>query len=124
MKELSLTSFVCFFIFHLESCSFNFIFRCLSTSSICHSEKQVSLYKGMKSKEFIRQQEMANRQNLVDAYIQVDSPLDVTPITGVPEEHFKTRRVRIFKQAKNSMQSATFDTQNWKIGMQLSQSSF
>ena len=86
-------------------------------SSICRAEKQVSLYKGMKSKEFIRQQEMAKRQNLVDAYIHVDMPLDVTPVTGVPKEHVKTRRVRIFKQAKNSMQSATFDTQNWKIGI-------
>lgn len=39
----------------------------------------------------------------------------ITPVTGVPEEHIKTRLVRIFKPAKNPMQSGTFNTRKWKM---------
>jgi NADH dehydrogenase (ubiquinone) Fe-S protein 4 len=47
--------------------------------------------------------------------ITVDVPLDITAVTGVPEEHTKSRRVRIFKPAKNAMQSGTNNTKTWKI---------
>jgi len=47
--------------------------------------------------------------------ITVDVPLDITSISGVPEEHTKSRRVRIFKPCKNSMQSGTSNTKKWKI---------
>jgi len=40
---------------------------------------------------------------------------DLTPLTGVPELHVKHRRVRIFKPAKNCMQSGTNATQKWRI---------
>ena len=40
---------------------------------------------------------------------------DIAPVTGVPEEHIKTRRVRIFKPAKNAMQSGTNNTHRWKM---------
>lgn len=40
---------------------------------------------------------------------------DISSITGVPDEHIKTRRIRIFKPAKNPMQSATFNTRKWKM---------
>lgn len=48
--------------------------------------------------------------------IETEASPDVTLFNGVPREHIDKRRVRIFKQAKNAMQSATFDTKNWKIG--------
>jgi len=40
---------------------------------------------------------------------------DLTPLTGIPELHVKHRRVRIFKPAKNAMQSGTNATQKWRI---------
>ena len=48
--------------------------------------------------------------------IETEVSTDVTLFNGVPREHIETRRVRIFKQAKNAMQSATYDTKNWKLG--------
>jgi len=40
---------------------------------------------------------------------------DVTPLTGIPKLHVKHRRVRIFKPAKNAMQSGTNATQKWRL---------
>jgi hypothetical protein len=71
----------------------------------------------MDSAEFREQESLRRREQLINAQIQVNVPQNVTPVAGVPEEHLSERRVRIFKQAKNVMQSATFDTKNWKIGM-------
>lgn len=43
------------------------------------------------------------------------SQVEIGPITGVPEEHIKTRLVRIFKPAKSAMQSGTNNTHKWKL---------
>lgn len=40
---------------------------------------------------------------------------DHSSITGVPEEHIRTRRARIFKPTKNAMQSGTFGNNKWRI---------
>ncbi|XP_002736684.1 NADH dehydrogenase [ubiquinone] iron-sulfur protein 4, mitochondrial-like [Saccoglossus kowalevskii] len=45
-------------------------------------------------------------------------PTDLTPVatvSGIPEEHVKTRLVRIFVPTKNAMQSGTHNTRNWRI---------
>lgn len=47
--------------------------------------------------------------------ITVEEPDVLTTVSGVPKEHVVTRRVRIYKPAKNAMQSGTFDTQKWKL---------
>ncbi|KAF8765277.1 NADH dehydrogenase [ubiquinone] iron-sulfur protein 4, mitochondrial-like [Argiope bruennichi] len=47
--------------------------------------------------------------------ITVPAAAEIYPVTGVPEEHIKTRLVRIFKPAKNPMQSGTYNTRKWKI---------
>lgn len=36
-------------------------------------------------------------------------------LSGVPEEHIKTRMVRICVPARNAMQSGSFNTRNWRI---------
>lgn len=36
-------------------------------------------------------------------------------MTGVPEEHLKTRKVRIFVPPKNAMQSGTDNTHHWEM---------
>ncbi|XP_047536002.1 NADH dehydrogenase [ubiquinone] iron-sulfur protein 4, mitochondrial [Vanessa atalanta] len=50
-----------------------------------------------------------------DATISVSTKVDVSPITGVPEEHIKTRRVRIYQQPKNAMQSGTSNIHHWEM---------
>lgn len=40
---------------------------------------------------------------------------DITSITGVPEEHIKTRKVRIFVPTRTAMQSGVQNTKKWKI---------
>ncbi|XP_060091984.1 NADH dehydrogenase [ubiquinone] iron-sulfur protein 4, mitochondrial [Heteronotia binoei] len=47
--------------------------------------------------------------------ITVDEKLDITPLTGVPEEHIKTRRVHIFVPARNAMQAGVNNTKKWKM---------
>lgn len=41
--------------------------------------------------------------------------VDISPITGVPEEHVKTRRVRIYQPPKNAMQSGTNNIHHWEM---------
>ncbi|CAD7684091.1 unnamed protein product [Nyctereutes procyonoides] len=47
--------------------------------------------------------------------ITLDEKLDITTLTGVPEEHIKTRKVRIFVPACNNMQSGVNNTKKWKM---------
>nr|XP_045721096.1 NADH dehydrogenase [ubiquinone] iron-sulfur protein 4, mitochondrial-like [Mirounga angustirostris] len=47
--------------------------------------------------------------------ITVDEKLDITTLTGVPEEHIKTRKVRIFAPAHNNMQSGVNNTKKWNM---------
>lgn len=41
--------------------------------------------------------------------------MDMSPITGVPEEHVKPRRVRIYQPPKNAMQSGTSNIHHWEM---------
>ncbi|XP_045452793.1 NADH dehydrogenase [ubiquinone] iron-sulfur protein 4, mitochondrial [Melitaea cinxia] len=50
-----------------------------------------------------------------DATIAVSAKVDISPITGVPDEHIKTRRVRIYQPSKNAMQSGTSNTHHWEM---------
>jgi NADH dehydrogenase (ubiquinone) Fe-S protein 4 len=36
-------------------------------------------------------------------------------LNGMPEEHVKTRRVRIYMPARNAMQSGTFGLNKWRM---------
>ncbi|EDM10379.1 NADH dehydrogenase (ubiquinone) Fe-S protein 4, 18kDa (NADH-coenzyme Q reductase), isoform CRA_a [Rattus norvegicus] len=58
---------------------------------------------------------LADGQTRDTQLITVDEKLDVTPLTGVPEEHIKTRKVRIFVPARNNMQSGVNNTKKWKM---------
>lgn len=40
---------------------------------------------------------------------------DVGYVSGVPEEHIKTRRVRIYQPAKSAMQSGTNNIHFWQM---------
>ncbi|KAG5841149.1 NADH dehydrogenase [ubiquinone] iron-sulfur protein 4, mitochondrial [Anguilla rostrata] len=59
-----------------------------------------------------RPAEKAERESQL---ITVDEKLDITSLTGVPEEHIKTRKVRIFVPARTAMQSGVNNTRKWRI---------
>ncbi|EEC18742.1 NADH dehydrogenase, putative [Ixodes scapularis] len=59
--------------------------------------------------------ELQKKKEVTEALITVDTPMDIAPLTGVPEEHIKTRRVRIFVPARNAMQSGTNNTHAWRM---------
>lgn len=58
---------------------------------------------------------LAQDQSQDTQLITVDEKLDITPLTGVPEEHIKTRKVHIFVPARNAMQSGVNNTKKWKM---------
>uniref|UniRef100_A0A7R9EA95 NADH dehydrogenase [ubiquinone] iron-sulfur protein 4, mitochondrial n=1 Tax=Timema monikensis TaxID=170555 RepID=A0A7R9EA95_9NEOP len=41
--------------------------------------------------------------------------MNISSLSGVPEEHIKNRLVRIFKPSKNAMQSGTDNTHHWEM---------
>ena len=68
------------------------------------------------NERFVNFQSNDTSSLMEDIRIETEASPDITRFNGVPREHIEKRRVRIFKSAKNAMQSATFDTQNWKLG--------
>jgi len=54
-------------------------------------------------------------EKLKTTEITIDNPNYLGTISGVPSEHTFNRRVRIYKPAKNAMQSGTNDTHKWKL---------
>lgn len=74
------------------------------------------LVRKLDSQKFVNNQSDDTTHLIDNIRIETEASVDVTLFNGVPREHIDKRRVRIFKQAKTAMQSATFDTQNWKLG--------
>ncbi|KAB0362709.1 hypothetical protein FD754_006865 [Muntiacus muntjak] len=58
---------------------------------------------------------LAQDQTRDTQLITADVILDITTLTGVPEEHIKTRKARIFVPARNNMQSGVNNTKKWKM---------
>jgi len=66
--------------------------------------------------EYLMDPEVQKHQKQVhDGYITVTEPNDISPFSGVPEEHIKTRRVCISVPARNAMQSGSNNTHKWKL---------
>uniref|UniRef100_A0A8C5SZB6 NADH dehydrogenase [ubiquinone] iron-sulfur protein 4, mitochondrial n=1 Tax=Laticauda laticaudata TaxID=8630 RepID=A0A8C5SZB6_LATLA len=59
--------------------------------------------------------QLAQDQTQDTQLIIVDQKLDITPLTGVPEEHIKTRKAYIFVPARNAMQAGVNNTKKWKM---------
>lgn len=55
------------------------------------------------------------RKKLQEGYITMDGPSNLASINGIPEEHIKNRRVRIYEPAKNCMQSGTDNVKHWQM---------
>jgi len=66
--------------------------------------------------EHLKTKEELEHEKGLQGYITVDTAIDdLRPITGVPQEHTASRRVKIFQPAKSAMQSGTENTHGWKM---------
>ncbi|XP_011177063.1 NADH dehydrogenase [ubiquinone] iron-sulfur protein 4, mitochondrial [Zeugodacus cucurbitae] len=65
--------------------------------------------------QVIAQPEELERKQKLSGAITVPTKVDLSPISGVPEEHVKERRVRIHLPPKNTMQSGTDNLHHWVI---------
>ncbi|XP_029043317.1 NADH dehydrogenase [ubiquinone] iron-sulfur protein 4, mitochondrial isoform X2 [Osmia bicornis bicornis] len=63
---------------------------------------------------FMEKDEVLYR-DAMKATVTVSSVEDVGLVSGVPEDHIKTRKVRIFCPPKNAMQSGTNNIHFWQI---------
>merc|ERR1712217_330061 len=61
----------------------------------------------------LKASEVAGAKQLTEL-IEVEGPADVTITSGMPDAERKERQVRIFKPAKNPMQSGTAGIKRWK----------
>uniref|UniRef100_A0A0K8TTY8 NADH dehydrogenase [ubiquinone] iron-sulfur protein 4, mitochondrial n=1 Tax=Tabanus bromius TaxID=304241 RepID=A0A0K8TTY8_TABBR len=59
--------------------------------------------------------EEKEQKEKLSGLITVPKKVDISPISGVPEEHVKTRRVRIYNPSKNAMQSGTNNIHCWRM---------
>ncbi|XP_055379660.1 NADH dehydrogenase [ubiquinone] iron-sulfur protein 4, mitochondrial [Condylostylus longicornis] len=87
----------------------------LTSSQIRHKSDVVNEAPTIDSSVVLSRPEELEQKNKLAGTITVPKKVDISPITGVPEEHVKTRRVRISMPPKNAMQSGTHNIQCWKI---------
>ena len=72
--------------------------------------------KKMKVDEVTGPSDQMRHEDAMKGLITVEGAIeDVGYVSGVPEEHVKERFVRIFRPAKNAMQSGTAGVRRWKI---------
>ncbi|XP_044746542.1 NADH dehydrogenase [ubiquinone] iron-sulfur protein 4, mitochondrial [Coccinella septempunctata] len=84
----------------------------ISNTSINYSPRDAKPIK--KELALLMPEELEQRKKLA-GYITVDEKTDISPVTGVPEEHVKERCVRIYMPSKNAMQSGTNNLGHWEI---------
>jgi len=77
-------------------------------------EKKPAFTQRKNLQETIRTSEEAKYVQALKSTIIV-SEEDVGYVSGVPEEHIKTRRVRIYQPAKSAMQSGTNNIHFWQM---------
>jgi len=66
-------------------------------------------------KETLTRKEEIEHSKQLQESITVPEIECITSVTGVPDEHVKSRRVRIYKPSKNAMQSGTANTLKWRM---------
>nr|CAG4650486.1 EOG090X0DNW [Sida crystallina] len=88
--------------------------RALSVGSALRNEDASTMAK-MKEVPLKDVNQLLSGSEKHDVLITVDEKVDIGPITGVPEEHIKTRHARIWKPVKHAMQSGTNNTHSWKL---------
>ncbi|XP_029664252.1 NADH dehydrogenase [ubiquinone] iron-sulfur protein 4, mitochondrial [Formica exsecta] len=86
----------------------------LFSSKSAGIEKKPDLTQRKNLQETLLSQEEAKYLQALKSPITVTDE-DIGYVSGVPEEHIKTRRVRIYQPAKNAMQSGTNNIHFWQM---------
>ncbi|KAF5282507.1 hypothetical protein FQA39_LY04914 [Lamprigera yunnana] len=63
----------------------------------------------------MKREDILQKKQHQEGSLTISEPSQIKLISGVPEEHIKTRRVRIFMPTKNAMQSGTDNTHHWEM---------
>lgn len=87
----------------------------LFSSKTKEVEKIPDIAKRKNLEEIFRSEDENKYQQAVKGTIAVSVDEDIGYVSGVPEEHIKTRRVRIYQPAKSAMQSGTNNIHFWQI---------
>ncbi|XP_030381373.1 NADH dehydrogenase [ubiquinone] iron-sulfur protein 4, mitochondrial [Scaptodrosophila lebanonensis] len=69
----------------------------------------------MDLKSILARPEEVEQRNKLSGKITVPKAVNLSPISGVPSDHIRERRVRIHIPPKNAMQSGTDNLQTWQI---------
>ncbi|KAF7413540.1 hypothetical protein HZH68_002029 [Vespula germanica] len=88
--------------------------KLFSTSSI-KLEKEGRMKEGDELKLHRKNDVFAPSKRPAEVTITVPVVEDIGAVSGVPDEHIKTRMVRIYQPPKNSMQSGTNNIHYWQI---------
>ncbi|KOB51913.1 NADH:ubiquinone dehydrogenase [Operophtera brumata] len=88
-----------------------------STSSLAYKDVDPTCRKEAPKieNETLLTPEEARHKSALESTISVPTKVDLSPISGVPEEHVKNRRVRIYQPPKNAMQSGTNNIHHWEM---------
>ena len=78
-------------------------------------QKKPDIAKRKSLQEIILSPEEAKYLQASKSTITITSDEDVGYVSGVPEEHIKTRKVRIYQPAKSAMQSGTNNIHFWQM---------
>ncbi|KAJ8947756.1 hypothetical protein NQ314_008556 [Rhamnusium bicolor] len=81
----------------------------ISTTAVRNTEPQIK-----NDIALLNPEEIEHKKKLQN-YITVEGTTDISPITGIPEDYIKERRVRIYEPPKNCMQSGTNNIGNWEM---------
>ncbi|KAK2588660.1 hypothetical protein KPH14_001561 [Odynerus spinipes] len=96
--------------------------KLFSTSSVKSSDyvpdpKEVFLGNYIEQEDIVTKLDQAvlDQTKIPDTSITVSTVENVGAVSGVPEEHIKTRMARIYQPSKNAMQSGTNNIHYWQI---------
>lgn len=90
----------------------------IQVASLCRSSpvfSDIQIKDKAKEAKQYSQSEMLGQAGAHHGLITVEGADDISLVSGVPEEHIKERTVRIFKPAKNAMQSGTAGIKRWRM---------
>uniref|UniRef100_A0A9N6ZEZ7 NADH dehydrogenase [ubiquinone] iron-sulfur protein 4, mitochondrial n=1 Tax=Alona affinis TaxID=381656 RepID=A0A9N6ZEZ7_9CRUS len=89
--------------------------RSIGTSAVLRMDDSVQHLSKLKEAPMKKLDDILSPAEKHDNLITVDAKVDIATITGIPEEHIKTRLVTITKPVKHAMQSGTNNTRKWKM---------
>ncbi|CAL4083033.1 unnamed protein product, partial [Meganyctiphanes norvegica] len=90
--------------------------RGISSSSVrCIEDLTIKQVEPSDTKSALLSVTEAQHSKALAGHITIDTPADITSISGVPLEHIVTRKVLIKKPTKNAMQSGTNNLHKWSL---------